>query len=127
MIGRGSLRVIIGFPEELEAAAVREFGRPLFVRVDSDLRGWVLKAGGGGIGLLAREDMPWEDYVVDVAEVIQESVIESLTNWGAAFPPCPEHPNHPMDPKVVAGVASWVCPRGTVDPIAIGTLGLTER
>ena len=127
VVGPGAVRIVTGTPDELDAAATQEFGPSPFSRVGSDSHGWVLQTGGGAIGLQGREEMAWEDYVVDVAEVLQEAVIEGAQHWGAAFPPCPEHPNHPMDAKVIRGIASWVCPLGSAEPIPIGTLGLPER
>ena len=87
---------------------------------------WVHANDGSGTGIWFQEDSAWPDVVVSVADVIQEAIIEGAEHWGVAFPMCPVHPTHPMDTGVVAGVASWVCPRGEGTPIQIGALHPTN-
>ncbi|MFD7918946.1 hypothetical protein ACFV3R_06970 [Streptomyces sp. NPDC059740] len=47
------------------------------------------------------------EAVVLLAEQLQDGVVES--SGGRPLPPCPGH-GHPAVPRVVEGVASWVCP-----------------
>ena len=53
--------------------------------------------------------MTWPDFVISAAEGIQEAVFEGDDFWGRAFLPCPVHPNHPLVPAMVDGIASWTC------------------
>jgi hypothetical protein len=85
--------------------------------------GFLRRPDGTGLGFSWHSDMTWPDIVVSAAESVQEAVIEDGDHWGMAFPPCPLHPNHPLDPVVVKDIACWTCPHGSIDPIEIGCLG----
>jgi hypothetical protein len=54
--------------------------------------------------------VPAEEATVATVEQIQDHVIELA--HGPAVPPCPGHA-HPLQPVVLDGTPSWVCP---VDP-----------
>jgi hypothetical protein len=118
IFGSDLLTVLVAGHEDLSAQlASRGYGPP-----GLDITGYVIRSDHTAIGIWAPEGEPSRELVVRVAEVIQEGVIEGPENWGAAFPPCPEHPNHPMDAAVAGGIASWVCPKGLTDPIPIGKI-----
>ena len=112
--------VIVGSVEELNDELVRR-GRPAFP-LAAEVYGWVLRGDGGAIGIWHPEDQAWPNLVVSVADVIQEGIIEGAEHWGIAFPMCAAHPNHPMEAQVVSDLATWVCPKGTAEPIPIGGL-----
>jgi hypothetical protein len=120
-VGVSAVTVVVGTPDELHddlAARGKNWIR-------SEVYGWAHGADGSGIGIWFPDDSAWPDIVVAVADVIQEAIIEGAEHWGIAFPQCPAHPNHPMNAEVVAGVASWMCPRGEGAPMTIGTLDPT--
>ncbi len=73
-------------------------------------------------GFSWHSEMAWPDFVISAAEGVQEAVFEGQDFWGMPFPPCPLHPNHPLVPAVVDGVACWTCARGSIEPIEIGRL-----
>ncbi len=118
-LGTGAVTVGVGASEQLQDDLTI---RGLKWMWSSEVYGWVRANDGSGIGIWFPEDSAWPEVVVSVADVIQEAIIEGAAHWGVAFPMCPVHPNHPMDAAVVAGVASWVCPRGEGTPIPIGAL-----
>lgn len=64
------------------------------------------------------ESSPTE-LILSLAEGIQEHLAESSVAWGQARPRCPWHP-HPLEPRIVAGRACWVCPRDQTDVAEIG-------
>jgi hypothetical protein len=112
-LGTGAVKVVVGTSEELhDDLTNRGLG---WIR-SSEVLGWVHANDGSGTGIWFHEDSPWPDVLVSVADVIHEAIIEGAEQWGIAFPMCPVHSNHPMDAEVVAGVASWVCPRGEGAP-----------
>jgi hypothetical protein len=49
-----------------------------------------------------------EQICVDVATHIQDRLIEGEL-WGAAWPPCPAHPHHPLWPELIDETAVWSC------------------
>jgi len=49
------------------------------------------------------------DLLLLVADLLQESLAETIVGWGQARPPCPTHP-HPTRPALHDGEAWWVCP-----------------
>jgi hypothetical protein len=79
---------------------------------------------GHGQGVQIRaETRP--NQLAHVADQIQEWAVEELWNQGrsATWPDCPFHPNsHPLEPAVVAGGASWRCPKTGATVAAIGEL-----
>jgi hypothetical protein len=122
-LGVGAVTVVVGTSEELhDDLTDRGFG---WIG-SAGMYGWVHANDGSGIGIWLAENSAWPDFVVSVADVIQEGIIEGAEHWGVAFPMCPAHPNHPMDAEVVAEVASWVCPKGEGTPIKIGELHPTN-
>ena len=54
-------------------------------------------------------DEPWPETVELLASRLQDYVVESTLNWGAAVPECPGH-RHPADAATVDGAAVWSCP-----------------
>ncbi|MFC7622017.1 hypothetical protein [Microlunatus sp. GCM10028923] len=52
---------------------------------------------------------PWPETIAWIASELQDYVVESGLQWGAAAPKCPGH-RHPADPVTVEGTAVWVCP-----------------
>jgi len=51
----------------------------------------------------------WQDATAQLASQIQDHAIEYTQ--GAAIPPCPVHPQHPLSAKVLSGIACWSCPK----------------
>ena len=117
------MTVVVGTSGELDDDLT---DRGLAWIASAGMYGWVHANDGSGIGIWFADGSAWPDVVVSVADVIQEAIIEGAEHWGVAFPMCPAHPNHPMGAEVVAGVASWVCPRGEGIPIQIGELPPTK-
>jgi hypothetical protein len=76
---------------------------------------WIQGSDGiSGSGLRVDMALPAADRLADIAEQLQEWEVEELASAGrsATWPECPEHPNsHPLEPRVQAGAAVWVCPR----------------
>ncbi|MEU6858409.1 hypothetical protein AB0B28_05980 [Glycomyces sp. NPDC046736] len=58
--------------------------------------------------------LPQLDAVVDLANQVQDALAESRAGWGAQIPRCSVH-GHPLEPRVVDGVAVWACPLGYAD------------
>ena len=89
---------------------------------------WLVFVPGehGSVGLSVWNDPPFVDLVERTADIVQEVIMESERFFGAAFPPCPEHPNTPLWPKVVEGEAVWSCIDGGATAIRIGTLAPAE-
>ena len=74
----------------------------------------------GATGLNASPGEPWPHLLARVAETVQEVIIESQRNWGAAFPPCPLHPGSPLWPSIVEEEAVWTCIDGGGIAVVIG-------
>lgn len=78
---------------------------------------WLNGGGGWGFGV----DTRWstDELLVALADGIQEHLPEEKQTWGQARPRCPNH-RHPAMPRLLHGVAWWVCPaQGTrLSPIA---------
>ena len=66
-------------------------------------------------------DRTVEEMCVDVAEQLQDRLIEGEL-WGAAWPPCPAHSNHPLWPELLDGTAVWRCDTGPQFRVRIGDL-----
>ncbi|HTT87540.1 MAG TPA: hypothetical protein VMF60_09250 [Acidimicrobiales bacterium] len=115
MFGPDLLRFLVADHEEIVTQPAFRGHRPR-----PQTAGWVIRSDRSAIGIWAPKDEGPQELIVRVADIIQEGVIEGPEHWGAAFPPCPAHPNHPMGAAIIDGVASWVCPRGLVEPIPIG-------
>jgi hypothetical protein len=58
---------------------------------------------------------------VDAAEAVQDRLIEGEL-WGAAWPPCRAHSNHPRWPELLDGMAVWRCDTGPQFRVHIGGL-----
>ena len=88
--------------------------------------GWVmlLNQDGQGQGVQLRGDGE-PDELAQLADQVQEWAVEELWSRGrsTSWPECPFHPNsHPLEPAVVAGAASWRCPKTAERIAAIGAL-----
>ena len=59
-----------------------------------------------------------EDAVLVVASYVQDDLIQELPG---AWPACPGH-GHPRELDAHEGVAVWRCPRGSGDPVPVGSL-----
>ena len=114
VLGEGVVTHVVDQDEE---AFLREIGPDV-----EKPPGQLLILGRARGGFSWGGDMKWTDFVISAAEGVQEAILESDDYWGMAFPPCPVHPNHPMVPKVIGGVASWTCARGSAEPVEIGHL-----
>jgi hypothetical protein len=66
-------------------------------------------------------DRTVEQICVDAAETLQDRLIEGEL-WGAAWPSCPAHSNHPLWPELVDGQAVWRCDTGPQFRVRIGGL-----
>ena len=85
--------------------------------------GWVfIRDEVGATGIDSWGFALFADLVVIVAEIVQERVMESRRFFGSAFPPCPEHPNTPLWPKVRDGEAVWTCIDGGTTAVRIGAI-----
>jgi hypothetical protein len=83
---------------------------PTYVSLDG------VAQGGFGPGL---EEVGSEEWLAELADQLQDTALDEEI-WGG-WPICPDH-SHQLNPRVVDGIASWVCPRGPT--IArIGALG----
>lgn len=77
-----------------------------------------------GAGFRVRLGGPAADRIADVADQVQDWVIDELmgttaTNW----PPCPHHPDsHPLRAAVHDGVATWLCPSDATPFSPVGSL-----
>ena len=81
-----------------------------------------------GTGIRVQLDVPEFEQVAELADQVQEWIIEEL--WGAAptnWPPCPTHPTtHPLVARAYAGVAVWCCPEDGEPAARIGQLARRE-
>lgn len=65
---------------------------------------------GSGVGLYVDLDRSEAERTADVADQLQDSVVETFRDH-TSWPPCPDHPaNHPMTAVVVDGSPRWACP-----------------
>jgi hypothetical protein len=85
---------------------------------------WLEGADGTGQGIRVALSCSPVEQLADLADQVQEWVIEELHAAGesAVWPPCPRHPNHPLQPEVRDEMAVWICPRTSQAIGAIGTL-----
>jgi hypothetical protein len=119
VLGKGFVTYVVDLAEE---AFLREIG-PDVERPPGHL---MIFGHQAGVGFTWFSDMEWPDYVVSVAESIQESLFADDYWWGKPFPPCPVHPNHPLMAEIVEGRACWVCKRESIEPSEIGHLAETS-
>lgn len=104
--GSGPLTVLVDDHESLTSQLVsRGYGVP-----DPDIAGYVIRTDHSAIGIWVPMNEEWPNLVVRVAEILQEGIIEGPEHWVAAFARCTTHRSHPIDPRVVDGVA----PHGSV-------------
>jgi hypothetical protein len=79
---------------------------------------------GSSTGLRLELEAPEPDRVKQVADQVQEWVIEEL--WGQAptnWPPCPNHPDsHPLAASTRERRAVWVCPSDGTPFSPVGSL-----
>lgn len=79
---------------------------------------------GSGRGIAVQRSLPKAERIVDVADQVQEWVIEGQL-WGAEsgtnWPSCRKHPrNHPLEARVIGQTGTWCCP---IDGGAIAVIG----
>lgn len=85
---------------------------------------WVYVPGElGAVGVWHQESEDFSGVVVRVAEAVQEVIVESGRFFGAAFPPCPAHPTHPLWAEVQDGEALWVCATDAQVTVPVGRIG----
>jgi hypothetical protein len=78
-----------------------------------------------GLGIVVASSPPTADRIVQVANQIQDFVVETLPEHGhpAVWPECGEHPgSHPLEPATDASQPVWRCPRSGQIHGAIGGL-----
>lgn len=91
-----------------------------------DVDAWIYVPGElGAVGVWVQESDHFADLVVRVAEAIQEVVVESGRFFGAAFPPCSAHPQHPLWAEVQQGEAVWACPSDKQLTVPVGHVSTT--
>ena len=78
---------------------------------------------GSGQGVAVHRGRPPAEQVADVADQVQEWVVEELwrsapTNW----PRCPHHPTTHQAARLQACAAWWVCPHDGAPVSEIGNL-----
>ncbi|MFF3646086.1 hypothetical protein [Streptomyces sp. NPDC002564] len=81
---------------------------------------------GSGRGVSVAEHCGAAEQVADVADQVQEWVVEELCALlrPAVWPECPAHPGtHPLAAGVERGVAVWSCPRSGRVVAPVGGLG----
>jgi len=126
VLGPDSVAVV--FPDELDTPYVR-----FLVDADPDLldrftrssatEGWVFIPGEpSSVGLSDWNHPPFADLVERAANIVQEVIMESRRHRGAAFPPCPEHPNTPLWSAMVDGEAVWRCIDGGTTVVRVGSI-----
>lgn len=104
----------------LDEPATADYDTPSF---------WLLSAHGVRTGVLVHPNAEESQRLADVADQIQEFVLEELGRLGrsAAWPACPEHPTtHPLTATLADGQACWQCPASGTVIAAIGTLAETR-
>jgi hypothetical protein len=84
-----------------------------------DLQYWYRPWDGSSRGSSLMLDEDGEAATVRLADLIQDDALEEL--WGTAWPTCPGH-NHPAQPSLQDGRATWVCPRSHRPLAPIGDL-----
>lgn len=97
---------------------------------DPDWSGFAWDVDGCGTGLYCSAGLQPEEAVAELADALQEAVIEGLWGTGARtnWPPCPEHPNrHPLAPDSRDDHAVWVCPATRALVAQIGRLPRPNR
>ena len=63
-----------------------------------------------------------EDLCLELAEEVQQLLIEGEL-WGAPWPPCPIHDgHHPLWPERISGRAAWTCSKPPGFSRPVGTL-----
>jgi hypothetical protein len=123
-----------GYPRLMEEALraaldvlLPELQRTAGLRPLIEERGdWVmlLNQEGHGQGVQLRGDGE-PDELAQLADQVQEWAVEELWNQSrsATWPECPFHPDsHPLEPAVVAGTATWRCPKTSESVASIGAL-----
>ena len=74
-------------------------------------------------GLRATSAGTWSHFLHGVAEALQELIMESERFRGAAFPPCPSHPNTPLWAMIIEDRVVGECIDGADVHIPIGAFG----
>ncbi|WP_405876198.1 MULTISPECIES: hypothetical protein [unclassified Streptomyces] len=85
---------------------------------------------GSGVGLTPPGGVTPAERLANLADQVQEWAVEALWSEGApaVWPHCPAHPDrHPLTATVVAGTATWVCPKSGATVTRIGALESDTR
>lgn len=117
------LRVMSDLPPEVSAQMTVD--EPTDAERARGTVAWV-RDPTGSVGLPARPDLADAELLADIADLVQDAVVEALPAMGrpAVWPSCPLHPDtHPMTPAITDdGIASWTCPRDGRPQAVIGSL-----
>ncbi|MEV8373978.1 hypothetical protein AB0P21_14635 [Kribbella sp. NPDC056861] len=76
-------------------------------------------------GVLAPTAMSADERLVQVADQVQDFVLEELGRLGlpATWPECPEHPaSHPLSAVLTSSGPRWQCPKSSKNISVIGEL-----
>lgn len=82
------------------------------VYADGERRAWMPGHEGWSV----------EAHVAQVANIVQDAIVESRTAWADPWPRCPSHGTHPMAAGMRDGVAIWTCTADESVAIRIGDL-----
>ena len=86
---------------------------------------WLWSEDGSGTGLILESGDGRAFDTAEIADEIQEAVIEARWKTGrnpVAWPECPFHMTHPLDAVMENGEALWICPKQATVRFAIGSL-----
>ena len=83
-----------------------------------------LAGGGGPVGVWADpdDDLTSREVEVQAVELAEQVANNYWPDDETPWPLCPNHPDHPLNPKMVRGEASWSCSRDGATAIALGHL-----
>lgn len=103
---------------------VRATGAVEPVLTETALQVWLYAGGATVHGIAVRGDLDPERALAAVAAQVRDWEVEELDRRGrrAVWPACPLHRDHGLEPDVVAGRASWVCPTGDAAAGRVGGL-----
>jgi hypothetical protein len=108
---------------------MRDVAETTDVRLGIDEGGWSTDLGPSalvdGTGVYVRLEVSEAERVVAAAEAVQDIVIDELAARASNWPMCPAHrSSHPMEAKLVADQAWWICPADRSPVALIGSLKL---
>lgn len=102
---------------------------PIRMKVEEPSEEWPDMSVIEGVGVVLDEEDGLDRAIVEVAEVVQEVLIEgslSLADGTArTWPPCPSHEaRHPLFPKLLKSGPSWVCRGGSMRSMSVVSHGV---